>query len=639
MKAIDATIAKIFNNDTLLEVPFFQRSYVWGEDLWQRLLDDLAFISAHDMPHFLGSIILKEGAAPAKGDLFSERWTIVDGQQRLTTLLIFFRVLCLKTKQLPMFDMQFRLMGSDKLALSLGRDDVAPFARVMAATTVAELDNSMPVTATDHAICFAISPANISVIDPAIVSASSQSIRSAVVSTIATVSDSSSKIIDAFNFFIKKLDATKFDFLLIRKNMQFVRIDLDKDEDEQQIFDTINSLGVDLTTAELLKNYFFNRDSIDDYESQWVPVFEKDDETKLYWRKQVVFAGQGSRTMMDIFLATFFQLLLQDGDYGVTSEDKQMYNHMSHLSRAYRHFINKYCGGNKGAVLDLLCDYALCFRITFNVDYCEQSVPAAFGIERLNVVIFGLKHSSLIPYVLYVAKKAKASEKNAIYGMLESYIMRRMIARATGKNYSYVFLSLVADCVLAAEELRSRLHGTGVDGLVSHVPDDAALQYGFANSKLVDFQAKCVLYLLESSMRNAADTLSLKGFNHYSIEHLMPRQWHSNWPACASEDLRLKRNGVILTLGNLTLLTQALNTAVRNSAWAVKKQGYQSQYGQQCQQGQQGHEGEASREGLVQRAGGLHILEDALKKDKWDEEEIAARAQWLYEQARELWQL
>lgn len=48
--------------------------------------------------------------------------------------------------------------------------------------------------------------------------------------------------------------------MTIMTNTQFVKIDLDEDEDEQQIFDTINSLGVNLTTAELLKNYFFSRE-------------------------------------------------------------------------------------------------------------------------------------------------------------------------------------------------------------------------------------------------------------------------------------------------------------------------------------------------------------------------------------------
>mgnify|MGYP002236942266 CR=1 FL=1 len=65
-----------------------------------------------------------------------------------------------------------------------------------------------------------------------------------------------SRIIGAFNYFVEHIDESKLDIMTIFVNTQFVRIDLDADEDEQQIFDTINSLGVNLTTSELLKNYF-----------------------------------------------------------------------------------------------------------------------------------------------------------------------------------------------------------------------------------------------------------------------------------------------------------------------------------------------------------------------------------------------
>ena len=41
MDAHKALITNIFNNSTLVEVPFFQRSYVWKEDLWARLLEDM----------------------------------------------------------------------------------------------------------------------------------------------------------------------------------------------------------------------------------------------------------------------------------------------------------------------------------------------------------------------------------------------------------------------------------------------------------------------------------------------------------------------------------------------------------------------------------------------------------------------
>ena len=58
MNANKAIITGIFNGSTLIEIPFFQRSYVWNEELWQRLIDDMTYVVESKKAHFLGSIIL-----------------------------------------------------------------------------------------------------------------------------------------------------------------------------------------------------------------------------------------------------------------------------------------------------------------------------------------------------------------------------------------------------------------------------------------------------------------------------------------------------------------------------------------------------------------------------------------------------
>ena len=44
MDAHKAIITNIFNNSTLIEVPFFQRSYVWKADLWARMIEDMEYL-------------------------------------------------------------------------------------------------------------------------------------------------------------------------------------------------------------------------------------------------------------------------------------------------------------------------------------------------------------------------------------------------------------------------------------------------------------------------------------------------------------------------------------------------------------------------------------------------------------------
>lgn len=98
--------------------------------------------------------------------------------------------------------------------------------------------------------------------------------------SLETIESGRSNILRAYEYFREHIDPSKLNLQFIQNNAQFVGIDLLYHEDEQQIFDTINSLGVKLTTGELLKNFFFTQKSITDYETYWKPVFEEDDECK-----------------------------------------------------------------------------------------------------------------------------------------------------------------------------------------------------------------------------------------------------------------------------------------------------------------------------------------------------------------------
>lgn len=88
LTAKEQSLAKIFSDDYVFTIPGYQRPYAWGRDQAQELLDDLlgalgaAPAQLSDAaPYFLGSIVLiKSEAAPEA--------TVVDGQQRLTTLTL-----------------------------------------------------------------------------------------------------------------------------------------------------------------------------------------------------------------------------------------------------------------------------------------------------------------------------------------------------------------------------------------------------------------------------------------------------------------------------------------------------------------------------------------------------------------------
>lgn len=88
LTAKEQTLAKIFSDDYVFTIPGYQRPYAWGRDQAQELLDDLlgAMKGAPEQlseaaPYFLGSIVLIKAEAQPEA-------TVVDGQQRLTTLTL-----------------------------------------------------------------------------------------------------------------------------------------------------------------------------------------------------------------------------------------------------------------------------------------------------------------------------------------------------------------------------------------------------------------------------------------------------------------------------------------------------------------------------------------------------------------------
>lgn len=566
MDAGKSTISGVFNGSRLLEIPFYQRAYVWGEEQWERFLGDMEFVTASKRPYFLGSIILKQESSGYTWSEVSEVRTVIDGQQRLTTMVIFFKALCAKIDANRLFERDF-VLETGEVALRHGKYDRQDFEKVVNAT------GSEPV-------------------------------------------EGSSAIIGAYNYFLKNIDPEKADRNTIKSNVQFVCIDLTEGEDEQQIFDTINSLGVRLTTAELLKNYFFNRENEQAFKDSWEDVFEPTAEKKSFWDQEVV-TGRIKRTLIDLFFDAFLQIMVQDKARCVTAEDKLYYSRTSNLFQSYKDFISRYCDGGKDEVLNAMNAYAAVFESTFDPTCCDRNVPPAPSTERMNVLIFGLKNSTLIPYVLYVRKSVESPDEQAkVFATLESYIVRRMLVRATTKNYNRLFTSLILNEVKDAEALRKALEAN--DEATTYMPGDAEVRSAFEESCLYNLQSKGVLYLLESAIRPGMSSTALLGFNQYTLEHMMPKKWRNKWGAL-DEEAATRRDRKLLTLGNLAIITHSLNASIRDADWTTKKQG------------------KGYKDGLALCAAGLATMAGALEKESWGEDDIADRAEWLANKALEVW--
>jgi uncharacterized protein with ParB-like and HNH nuclease domain len=568
MEARKSLINDIFNSNRVLEIPFFQRAYVWDIPQWERFIADMESVSAENTPYFLGSVILKQKPTQS-GSNPGDRRTVIDGQQRLTTLCIYLKVLSLKLKE-SYYNFIYRLGRNQEIALLHNQIDSKAFEAVLNLSDLADLEGGDNIT------------------------------RASV-------------------YFNENLDPNKIDPQRLLDNLMFVVIDLGIEDDEQKIFDTINSLGVKLTTAELLKKYFFSREDIKQYQQNWYSVFENDND-RDYWDTEIN-AGRIIRSLLDLFFYSFLQIKIQETGLSVKADDKKRYSKVEGLFDSYKDFIAKY-GIDKNGLINEIKEYAGVFRNNFYPDAIEGEIPAEAGMQRINVIIFGLESTTLIPYVLFLLKNAKSPEKlNAILAYLESYIMRRMICHESTKNYNQLFGErFVNNQLLDVAAVRKEIDSQ--TDKVNFMPIEIAVDDGFNQSRLTNKQAAGILYLLETKIRfPKMHSTAMFGFNKYSLEHIMPKKWEAHWPKVKTDAGRITRDQKLLTLGNLTIIPSALNSSINNADWKTKKNG------------------DGKNKGLSTYAAGLITFSEFLSYDTWDEESIAKRAAFLAKKANEVWEV
>jgi uncharacterized protein with ParB-like and HNH nuclease domain len=569
MDAGKRTINDIFNGNRILEIPFFQRSYVWGEEQWERLLDDMYDVCLTNKTYFLGSVILKQQPTNTTNKV-GDRRIVIDGQQRLTTLNIFFKVLCLKTNKNNTFERIFKLLTND-IALCHNHNDIESFENII----------------------------NLNVLDKI---------------------NKQDNISNCYKYFTENMDIGKLNINTILSKILFVGIDIDENEDEQQIFDTINSLGVKLTTAELLKNYFFSRDNISMYDSYWKNIFVLDDETKEYWDTEVT-TGRIKRTFIDLFLFSYLQIRIESKGINVKTEDKIEFSKVEQLFQSYKKFIKEYLNNDSISVLKEIKEYAIIFKDNFDANIVNDNLTADSGIERINALIFGLDNSTLIPYVLFVLKQNNSiNQRNELFEYLESYIVRRIIAKAINKNYNQLFSDrLILNDIKNKTDFINYIN-TQADKS-NYMPNDSDLLNAFHNNILVNKTTAGILYLIETKIRKInLHSSKLLGISKYSLEHLMPKKWENNWGKLNNQQDIDRRNKKILTFGNLAIITQNLNAKIRDSDWNTKKNG-------------------TNNNGLIDYTRDLETISSYLRLPNWGETEIENRANDLYNHAIKIWKI
>lgn len=594
------------------DIPFFQRAYVWDEDNWSELLNN--FLD-HSESHFLGSLILKQEQTRA-GD--PSRFMIIDGQQRLTTLSILLRA-C--------YD---RLMEDPSI---YEEEVVKDFARDMRSLLFIKPSKFTP--GEDVKICH-------SKLDKpyyeSVIKGELSDYRFKDVDPRAK-DKKLSKIERCYLYFRDELHnccnediQTIWNLLTTDTSKFLVNIDLDVNENEQKIFDTVNSFGVRLSSSDTIKNSLFQyyidalrncgEQDIDKtasclYDDTWGKAFELDDETSAYWAATKRY-GRLSRDNIEVLLYSFAVIM---GFFDPSTDN------IVTLAQKYKEKTKGMEKEDLKEFLVLLKDYAEVYKDNFNTFNANSSLSYDDYKTRILHLCYALDVATFYPYILkllYQNKKEGVSSDNKIKELLfqlERYIVLNAICGGSTKNYNNECVQLVRERKLPEELTDSSVY-------IGRRSFEEGLR-SMRNNKI----PSAILFWIELHDRftKYSDIKELKYI--YTLEHIMPQKWQLNWPVSIlpvfSEngyvitdirDAEEERGNAVYEVGNMTLLNSRLNTSLSNNTFEKKVNGDGSKY-KHC----------------MKDLADLYLTREVIKEPSWDERKIRARTAEIQRKIETIW--
>jgi hypothetical protein len=592
----------VFMQPQRLVVPLFQRPYVWNEEnQWEPLWSDVARVAERVInkpsdkhhPHFLGAVVLQQ--VQKQTGQMQER-TIIDGQQRLTTMQLLLDALhaellsvnalqpAMRIEPLVTNSAPFCSKAEDRFKVWPTNRDRPAFNAVMSAPPPIDYD---------------------------------------------AIGHRGERMVDAHRFFSEQ--AREWLMLqgpdsvgaravaietVVRELLQVVVIDLAVDENAQEIFETLNARGAQLTAADLIKNFIFQRllekgtDVEDAYQKHW-----KEFETG-FWETEIS-VGRLRYPRSSIFLNHW--LVARSGEEVVARE----------VFDRFKRFADHDAGLPMASVLEQVHRAAAVYR-----DFIVSASTHTGRIDRLGLFGYrtGVLESEVIkPLVLCLLDPEQTAipetELIKALDVIESWMVRRMLVRATTKNYNQVVAELVAlvrKSNRAASGAIIERYLAGQSSGSRYWPDDAEIREELATllayRRLGRGRLRMVLEALEDHQRGWSNGKQGLGDERVArgklaIEHVMPRKWQSFWPLRDGNEA--DRDRIIHTIGNLTLLTGRLNSKVSNGPWL----------------------GTGGKRDGLERHDVLLLNRELLKtaKEEWTDEAIRTRTQGLADVIIQIW--
>ncbi len=525
--SINDVLAK---NATSFFIPPFQRAYAWGRPEIERYFSDISRIieselddKQHDkLEHFFGTVVIKEEKAG-----FANKSVVVDGQQRLTTTLLF--LIALRDSETDQFKKDF--INENYLT-----NNASSFQDKIKLKQVTKDWDSY------RALVNKTEP------NPGVISIAYDLLK---------------KLINEKKRLNSQVGFEQYIIAIQRMNVAVIFLDERpfKGEDPQIIFETLNSLGKPLTLSDLVRNFvLLNMESdkqSDIYEKIWHPKIE-----------EVLYENTSK----------FFRDYLQ---YKTASSLKVVSdNNTKELYQQFKDFVDSDFDSHSDFIKDIV-RFVKCYKwiITEVVNDTISSNNSNDRIikELLRNIFHDIKAEAFKPFVLglleyhqYTVNNIKLSDETLISTLqtIRTYLIRRRILGLTqGENKNIVTLSKRIESISNGTVSMLELLTTMFYRL--RLPNDNEMKSTLTSMNFYEGlkqYSKLILGKIEEhNTKVAVDFRNKK----VTIEHIMPQTLEDSWKVELGEHFSEIHKTYLHNIGNL-ILTE-FNSEIGNKSFEEKK--------------------------------------------------------------------
>ncbi len=508
MKAIQSTVNDFFAlTSTIFSIPVYQRNYTWAEENCEKLLQDIINISQNKKTHFMGSITYILHLIDDEKSLRQlQEFVIIDGQQRITTLMLLLKAIETKIPNEGIkreIDGLLNLSGQ-KLRLKPIKSDKEAFDLVMQ-------NRSHEIQGVSH-------------------------------------------IRNNYKFFTKELDNYISKGYRIEEIygaflwLKIVAIGLELGEDDPQVvFESINATGVQLKGLDLIRNYLMMGENSDNqnrlYETYWVPLED--------WL--------GERDLNE-FIKTYLRIYFEDK---LKEGEREVYYALKDYHR------DNFSDNIQGLMSDMR-EYGRIYQIFLDRDhyFLHRGDPQQLANLRLRVKdLVKIKFGVAKPFVLRCARdfeEGKLDYENfcEILQILISYFVCRSVCGDSTPTLTRVLYSLYRQLEDVSADALKRYLGKSVGQAA--FPNDDRIKAAFAVRNAYAANQVCKFILLEIEKLSNAEPPKEEDLE---VEHFYPKTPTQEWRDRVGDYFTFEQD-YLNNFGNLTLSGQ--NQRLGNKPYEAK---------------------------------------------------------------------